>query len=458
MRLALPRTRTSACLIGLAILAVGVGIGDAVADEDEDGGERVATSWPQWRGPLGTGVAPGADPPLRWSETENVRWRTEIPGRGHSSPIVWRDRVFLTTAVPFGEEVEPAPYNVPPEHDNVEVARRHAFVAVAVDRATGKIAWQTELRRALPHAGGHGSGTLASASPVTDGEVLIVFFGSNGLFALDLDGAKLWERDFGRMETKHKHGEGASPALFGDTVVVNWDHEGPSFLVALDKRTGKTRWRVDRDEVTSWSSPIIVEHGGTAQAIVNGTRRVRGYDLRDGRVIWECGGLSSNVVATPVAANGVVYVGSSYETKALFAVRLDGAEGDVTGTDQVVWFRSRRTPYVPSPLLYDDALYVLGHYQNVLSVVNATTGAEPHGPWRIDDLYNVYASLVGAAGRVYVADLAGTTVVLSHAEEPAVLATNRLDDVFAASPALVDRELFLRGDRSLYCIAEPESE
>ncbi len=409
-------------------------------------------AWPQWRGPLGTGEAPDADPPVRWSATENVRFRVELPGKGHSTPVVVGDLLILTTAVPHGPPFAPAPFNVPPEHDNVGVTRRHRFQVLALDRRDGRVVWTTTVRDAVPRAGGHVTASLASASPVTDGRLVVASFGSHGLFALDLDGEVVWEKDLGPMRPKHEHGEGASPALARETVVVNRDHEGASFVVALALATGEELWRAERDEGTSWSSPLVVESDGRSLAVVNGTRRVRAYDLETGAVVWSAGGLSQNVCATPVAGRGLVIAGSSYEKRAMFAVRLEGAEGDVTGTDQVAWFRSRRTPYVPSPLLYGDALYFLGHYQGVLSRVDVVTGDEPTGPFRLDGIYDVYASLLGAADRVYVVGREGTTVVLSHAPEPEVLAVNELDDVFDASPVAVGRVLYLRGERALHAL------
>ena len=177
------------------------------------------------------------------------------------------------------------------------------------------------------------------------------------------------------MQTKHGHGESASPVLFKDMVYINWDHDGPCFVAAFDKTTGQLKWKVDRKEETSWSSPILVENAGRTMLIVAGTNRLRAYEPLTGKVIWECGGLSSNIVATPVAANGMLFAGSSYEKKAFLAIRLDGAKGDITGTDRIAWSRNRGTPYVPSPLLYRDSLYFLTHYQGILSRVDATTGA-----------------------------------------------------------------------------------
>jgi len=399
-------------------------------------------------------VAPNAQPPVEWSETKNIRWKTALPGKGHSTPIVWGDHIFLTTAIPYGEAVKPR-FVRPGAHDNLVMTRNHEFAVLAVSRTTGKILWQQTLHKATPHEAGHITASLASASPVTDGEHVFAFFGSYGLYCLDTSGKLIWKKDLGEMHTKHGHGEGSSPALHGDTLVINWDHEEKSFVVALDKRTGKERWRVARAEDTSWATPIVVDLDGKAQAIVPGTRRIRGYDLISGALIWECGGLSSNVVATPVAANGVVYAGSSYDTRAMLAIRLKGASGDITGTNQVVWSRRRGTPYVPSPLLYGDTLYNLQHYQGVLVRVDAKTGHDQGDFVRLEAISEVYSSPVGAANRVYITSRDGVTQVIAHGgETPKMLAVNRLEDSFSASAAIVGKELFLRGEHWLYCIAE----
>ena len=417
---------------------------------------RAGGVWSQWRGPLGTGVAPDADPPLEWSESKNVRWKTALPGKGHSTPIAWGDRLFLTTAVPYGEKLPPQPETAPGAHDNVLVTQRHQYDVLAVSRDDGRILWQKTVHRALPHEGGHYTGSLASASPVTDGERVVAFFGTPGLFCLDFNGKLLWQKSLGRMQTKHGHGEGSSPALHGSTIVVNWDHEAESFVVALDIRDGRELWRVPRDEVTSWTSPTVTVHEGRPQAVVSGTERIRGYDLRDGKVLWECGGLSHNVVATPVVGHGMVFAASSYETRAILAIRLDGAEGDVTNSDHVAWRRVQRTPYVPSPLLYGKSLYYLRHYQGILSRVRVETGEDEVPPLRLPGIRNVYASPVGAAGRVYVTDLDGTTLVVRHSGSPEILAQNQLDDSFSASPVPLGDQLYLRGERYLYCIVRDE--
>lgn len=405
-------------------------------------------AWGQWRGPLATGTAPDADPPVEWSESKNIRWKRDLPGLGHSTPVVWGDRIYLTSAVPVGDRLaEPIYDKAPGSHDNAPVTHRYRFAVTAVDRRDGRVLWEKTLREGLPHVFGHETGSLASASPVTDGKRIFAFFGSQGLYALDPDGALLWKADFGLMQTLHAHGEGASPALHGDTVVINWDHEGGSFVAALDATSGKQRWRMPREEPTSWATPIFVEHAGATQVVVSGTNRVRGYDLATGKVLWECPGLPTNVVASPVAGHGMVFAGASYERQAFLAIRLDAAGGD-----RVAWSRDRRAPYVPSPLLYGDWIYSLAHYQGILSRTNARTGAEPAGPFRLREIGSVYASPVAAAGRLYVTDLEGTTVVLDHEDPSKVLSVNRLDDRISASAAIAGRELFLRGARRFYCI------
>lgn len=418
--------------------------------------DKAINNWPQWRGPLGTGVAPNANPPIVWSEGKNIRWKVPLPGKGHSTPAVWGNRIFITTAIPYGNPLPEKFSNAPGAHDNLPITHHYQFAVMAFNRNNGQLLWQKTVHRELPKEAGHYTASLASASPVTDGEHLLAFFGSHGLFCLNMDGELQWQKDLGQMQSKHGHGEGSSPALYGETLVVNWDHEGQSFVIAFDKNTGKERWKKLREEVTSWTTPIIVEHEGKAQAIISGTQRIRGYDLQTGDIIWECGGLSANVVATPIYANGVVYAGSSYEKRVLLAIHINGAKGDITGTNRILWTRVHGTPYVPSPLLYGKNLYFLRHYQGILSRVDIETGKDSGGPFRLREIRNVYASPVGAANRVYITDLDGTTLVFSHNENPQVLAINQLDDEISASAAIVGNQLFLRGEQFLYCISENE--
>jgi outer membrane protein assembly factor BamB len=409
--------------------------------------------WPQWRGPLGTGVAPHANPPVEWSEERNIRWKLALPGKGHSTPVVWGDRLFVTTAAPTGDALPPKLSGAPGGHDEVPITHRHQFMVIAVDRGTGKVVWQRTVREDLPHQGGHRTASLASASPVTDGEHLLAYFGSWGLVCLNLDGEVQWQTDLGQLETLHGHGEGSSPALYGETVIVNWDHEGESYVAAFNKRTGEARWKTPRHGASSWTTPIVVEQDGQPQVIISGSQRISGYDLATGKLIWECGGLSKeNVVSSPVAGHGMVFTGSTYDQPGMLALRLAGAQGDITGTEQVVWHRRHGAPYVPSPLLYGESLYFHYHYQGMLTRVNALTGKDQPGTIRLPGIYNVFASPVAAAGRVYVTSREGVTVVLKDGNPPEVLSQNRVEDRISASPALVGNELYLRGERYLYCI------
>ena len=418
--------------------------------------EDAARFWAQWRGPLGTGEAVHGDPPVDWSETKNIRWKAPLFGLGHSTPVVWADKIFLTTAEPHGEKVKPLPERAPGAHDNSPVTQRHRFWVLALDRATGKLLWKTQVHESLPRDGGHYSGSLASNSPVCDAEHVIASFGSQGIYCLTHDGKVVWKKQLGDMLTKHGHGEGSSPVLHKGTLVVNWDHEGQSFVVALNKSNGEELWRKPRREVTSWSSPILVTSEERPQVVIAGTHRVRGYDIKTGQMIWECGGLSNNVVATPVAADGMVFTGSSYDTRAIMGINIRGAKGDITDTDRVIWRRTQRPPYVPSLLLYDNTLYYLRHYQGILTRLDAKTGEEPTGPFRLDRMFEIYASPVAAANRIYITDRDGMTIVIQHGKIPRFLARNELKDQFSASAVVVDNALLLRGEKWLYCIAKDD--
>ncbi len=327
------------------------------------------------------------------------------------------------------------------------------FVILALSRDDGSVLWQQTARQEMPHEGAHPNGTWASNSAVTDGVHVYAFFGSRGLYCYDVDGNLKWEKDLGDMTIRLGFGEGASPALAGDKLIVNWDHEGQSFIVALDKSTGEEIWRRERNELTSWTTPIIVEHDGRHQIITSATNRVRSYDLDTGELIWEGSGVTMNAIPSPVAADGFVYLTSGFMGNALRAIRLDMARGDISRSAAVVWERDRDTPYVPSPLLYGDNLYILKTNSAILSSVDAKTGEVNYGPLRLEGLAEVFASPVGAADRVYIVGRDGSTLVIQNGREFEVLARNSLDDGFDASPAIVDQEIYMRGYRFLYRIS-----
>lgn len=433
--------------------------------------DAFARGWPRWRGPAANGTAPHGAPPTTWSENEHVKWKLKIPGFGTSTPIIWEEKVFILTAIPTGKKsetpaAEAAPPPPPPEAPDGPPGRRRRgggmrsetlsetqqFAVLCVDRSTGKVLWQKVAREEVPHEGHHRDHGFASSSPVTDGEHLYVSFGSRGLYCFDLAGNLKWEKDLGDMQTRNAFGEGASPAVHGDTLVMNWDHEGADFIVALDKRTGSERWRKTRDEPTTWTTPLILEHGGKAQAIVSATNKIRSYDLGTGDVIWECGGMTTNVIPTPVSAFDMLYATSGFRGAALLAIKL-GRTGDLTGTDAIAWAHNKGTPYVPSPLLYGERLYFFSGNTGTLSCVDAKTGKPHFESERIGDLLGgVYASPVGANDHVYLVGRDGKTVVIKNSAKLEPVATNKLDDRFDASAAIAGTQLFLRGHQHLYCI------
>jgi outer membrane protein assembly factor BamB len=420
--------------------------------------------WPHWRGPLSSGAAPKADPPIEWSETKNVKWKLALPGKGSATPVIWGDRIFVLTAVPTetrgagaaAATPPPAPAagarGGPPRGLQPELVQK--FTVLAVDRRSGKILWERVVREELPHEGTHPTGTWASASAVTDGRRVYAFFGSRGLYALDMNGKVEWEKDLGDMTIKLGFGEGSSPVLHGDRLVVQWDDEKQSFVTALDKQTGKELWRTARQERTSWSTPLVVEHAGRSQVITSATSRVRSYDLASGEMLWEASGMTDNVIPTPVHSGGLVFLASGFRGNSLLAVRLADAKGDVSNSAAIAWKYDRDTPYVPSPLVYGDQLYMLKSNNGILTVFDAKTGQKHYGEQRLEGVPNVYASPLGAAGRVYVAGREGGVAVFQAGPEFKLLATNQLDDGFDASPVAVGGELYLRGQKSLYRISK----
>jgi len=417
--------------------------------------------WPQWRGPLGTGVAPKATPPTEWSETKNVRWKSVVPGFGTSTPIVWKDRIYLLTSMPAdlpetetSAEARPAPAPAGGGGQVVEKpAKPYRFQVIALDRQTGQPVWRRTVAEEIPHEGHHKDHGFASSSPVTDGNCLIVSLGSRGIYGLDLTGQVKWEKRLGRMQTRNGFGEGASPAVHGDVVVIPWDHEGEDFVVALDKKSGRELWRQARSEPTSWSTPLVVERPGRTEVIVSSTGRIRSYELTTGRQLWECGGMTVNVIPTPVVDETTAYLLSGFRGAAILAIRL-GRDGDLTDTDAIRWKHGKSAPYVPSPLLYDGALYFLSGNNAMLSRFATADGRPDYEAERLEGVFGVYGSPVGAAGRVYVVGRDGKTAVLRHGPKLDVLAVNTLDDRFDASPVPVGRELLLRGHRHLYSLAD----
>ena len=440
-----------------ATLACGCFWLTALACQAAEPDDRYLSNWHQWRGPLAEGVAPQGDPPVTWSEDENVKWKVEVPGEGHATPIVWEDQVFVLSAVMTDRQVdalEPPAMEPPGGYRTPRPMNFYQFVVHAFDRETGGLRWRQVAHESLPHAGRHTTNSYASGSPSTDGERLYVSFGSQGLYCFDLQGTLLWQRDLGDMVTRLGWGEGASPVLHKDHLIVNWDHEGDSFVTVLDPKTGETKWRRERDEVTSWTTPRVIEHQGTTQLVIPATRRIISYDLATGEELWQCGNLTSNVIPSPVVYRDLVICMSGHRGTEALAVRLD-ARGDVTDDAQyVAWRLSRDTPYVPSPLVYGDLLYFTKSNNALLTCVDAATGNVRQAAERLPQLRNMYASPVAAAGRIYFTSREGITLVAKHQAQLEVLAINQLDEGIDASAAIVGRDLYLKGARHLYCLTQ----
>jgi outer membrane protein assembly factor BamB len=413
-------------------------------------------NWHHWRGPEANGTAPRADPPITWDKTTNIQWKAAIPGRGSATPIVWGDQVFVVTAIQTDRvaAAEDLPKIDPTlQRKTTPPNMYYQFVVLSFDRNTGKLRWRRQAAEKIPHEGHHPSHSYAAGSPTTDGKFLYVSFGSFGTYCYDLDGTLQWQRDLGRLITRLGWGEAVTPVIHGDRLLLNWDQEKDAALICLDSRTGKTLWKTQRDEVTSWNTPLVVEHKGRTQVIVNGTNAARGYDLETGKEIWRCGPMTVNAIPSPVTTDGIAYCMSGYGKSVAVAVPLDSV-GDVSNSDSLVWRCNKGTPYVPSPLLLNDRLIFTQANVAFLTILDRKTGRPILDRERLPRVNSFYASPAAAAGRIYLVDRAGTTLVLKQSDKFEVLAINELGEGVDASPVLVGKQLFLRSEKTLYCIAE----
>lgn len=400
-----------------------------------------AGNWAHWRGPTGNSDAVDAKPPTEFSSEKNVKWKVAVPGRGSASPIIWGNQVFISTAVP----TKGAGSSDTPTCE---------FKLLCFDRSNGKLIWEQTATVTRPPEAGHPTNSFASASPCTDGEHVYAHFGSQGLYCYTLDGKFVWKRDdFGPMETLNHFGEGSSPTIAGDKIIVPWDNLGPSALYALDKKTGKTIWKQDRERFTCWATPLIVEYGGRKQVVMNGQSVARGYDLETGNELWHCAGQTRRPIASPVAANGTIYVGSGFQGAFIGAFVPDGL-GDLKGTDKVKWTITQDAPDVASPALSSSGrMYFHKGKSGQLSCVDAATGKPHYMAKRIPEVDSTYGSPVTAGGFVYLSGRSGKIVVIKDADDLEIVSTNDMQETLDATPAPVDNELFVRGEKHLFCIA-----
>ena len=407
-----------------------------------------ADVWPQFRGPAAAGVAEDAeDLPERWSATENVAWKAEIPGAGWSSPVVWKDRVFVTSVIPLVEQEKPRVgiyldgrrVNPPPGE--------HRWMVYCLDARTGRIRWGREVHRGVSKSARHLKNSFASETPVTDGQRIYAYFGNVGVFAFDMDGKPVWSQPIGPFPTRTGWGTASSPALHRGRLFILCDNEEQSFLAAFDGKTGKEMWRVARDEKSSWATPHIWEHDGTAEIVTNASNRIRSYDL-DGKLLWELGGASSIAIPTPLSRFGMVYVSSGYvqdPNRPVFAIRPGG---------EVAWSLPQGGPYNTSPLIYRDQYYTLFD-RGFFASHDARTGRAIYDKVRIDPAAGAFtASPWAYNGKIFALSEDGVTFVIQAGPDYKLLGQNPLDEMALATPAIADGSLFIRTASKLYCIRE----
>jgi outer membrane protein assembly factor BamB len=417
-----------------------------------------AGNWPQWRGPDGSGISNEKNLPSEWSTTKNIKWKTSIDGRAHSSPIVWGNRVFLTTAVE-GEEVpgakavkhelEPGKEWVHP--DSVGANRKHTFKVIALDRDTGKVLWQSTAWEGTPFDNRHRKSSYAASTPATDGKMVYAFFGTEGIYAYDFKGKLAWKAQVGNLANLGM-GTATSPILFDNLVILQCDEDNgaASFIVALDKKTGKEVWKTPRKIQVSWSTPLLVRTSTRAELIASGTEAVSAYDPATGKELWRHKGLESNAIPSPVANNEFAFLVAGYPAKIAMAIRL-GQNGDLTGTPNVPWKYEKGTAYVPSPILYGDYLYLTTD-RGILTCIDAKTGEVKYEGGRIPVPATFTASPVAFEGKILMTSEDGDTYIVKSGPKHEILGTNSVGEAVYASPAIADGRIFIRGEKNLYCI------
>jgi len=414
--------------------------------------------WAQWRGPDGLGIARDPGVPLEWSATKNVLWSAEIPGRGHSSPVVWGDRIFLTTAIegevvagakPVKHMMEGQEFQHP---DGTGADHKQTLQVLALDAASGKILWQKTAWEGTPYDTRHKRGSFASPTPVTDGTLVYAYFGSEGLYVYDFKGELKWSWKTGGIAS-FGVGVGTSPVLYEKLVILQCDEDSgeKSFLVGLDRKTGKEAWRVSRNIEVSWATPILVTSGGRHELVTAGNQAIIGYDPATGRELWRIKGLESNAVPSPVAGDDVVVLSAGYPTKIALAMR-PGGKGDAT--DRVLWRYDKGTAYVPSPILVDGLLYLVTD-KGLVTCLDAKTGKVHYEGGRPPSGTSFMASPVAVGGHLLMSSMDGDTIVLKAGPEHQVVRANPLGEPIAASPAVAGGRIYIRGEHHLFAIGTP---
>jgi len=418
-----------------------------------------AANWPQWRGPGGLGISGEKNLPVEWSATKNIRWKVPIAGRGHSSPVVWGNRIFLTTAI----EGDVVPGAKAAKHmngdkeflhpDSVGADRKHAFKVIAVNADNGKVLWERIAFDGTPYDNRHRKSSYAASTPATDGKMVYAFFGTEGLYAYDMNGKLAWKADLGKLGTVGM-GTGTSPILHENLIILQCDEDNgeASFIVALDKKTGKEIWRVPRKVQISWATPIVISTAKRTELITVGTESIIAYDPATGKELWRHKGVESNAIPSPVANHEMVFLSAGFPAKVAMAIRL-GASGDLTESSNVVWKYAKGTAYVPSPILYEDYLYLTTD-RGILTCLDARTGQVKYEGGRIPIPATFTASPVAFDGKILMTSEDGDTFIVKAGPKHEILGTNSVGEPVYASPAIAGQRIVIRGEKNLYSIGK----
>lgn len=416
-----------------------------------------AGNWPQWRGPDGQGISTEKNLPTVWNATKNIKWKTPISGRAHSSPIVWGNKIFITTAVegPVVPGAKAAKHMMGDKEflhpDSIGADRKHTFKVISVNASTGKILWEQTAFEGTPYDNRHRKSSFAASTPATDGKHVYAFFGSEGLYAYDMNGKFAWKADLGKLGTVGM-GTGTSPILYDNLVVMQCDEDNgeSSFIVALDKKTGKEVWKTPRKVQVSWATPVLVRTAKRAELITSGTEAVVAYDPATGKELWRHKGVESNAIPSPVANNEAVFLSAGFPAKIVMAIRL-GTTGDLTDSTNVVWKHSKGTAYVPSPILYGEYLYLTTD-RGILTCLNAKTGEVMYEGGRVPIPATFTASPVAFDGKILLTSEDGDTFMVKAGPKHEILGNNSVGEPVYASPAIADGRIFIRGEKNLYAI------
>ncbi|MBI3850009.1 MAG: PQQ-binding-like beta-propeller repeat protein [Verrucomicrobia bacterium] len=422
-------------------------------------------NWPQFRGERSLGVADTKNLPTTWSTNQNVAWSASVPGWGWSSPIVWGDKIFLTSVIKDGQVEQPKKGLYFGGERPTPSTNLHHWMVYCFDWQSGKKVWEKQVHAGSPSTSVHLKNTYASETPVTDGERVYAYFGNLGLFCLDLNGKEVWSQKWGHFKTAHGWGTAASPVLHKDRLFIVNDNEEKSFLVALNKKTGEQLWRVEREEKSNWATPFVWENEKRTELIVPGRSKVRSYDL-DGKLLWEFGGMSSIVIPTPFAKSGLLYVCSGYvgdKNRPVFAIR-PAASGDIslkegeTSNQFIAWSEKTAAPYNPSPLVYGDYLYVLFDF-GFLNCRDAKTGKQIYDKQRInpDGNSGFTASPWAYDDKIFCLSEDGDTFVFQAGPEYKLIGRNSLGEMCMATPAIARDSLIIRTASKLYRMKNSEA-